>query len=67
MALDSSVRGGVVEGEYHLIGDPEINDLRKAIWRTIFQERGDLSDADIAFALGVVQYELIHHVDEDKD
>lgn len=41
--------------------DIKIHHLRKEIWKTIFREKGDLSDCDIAMALGIVQYELIHH------
>jgi len=41
--------------------DIKIDHLRKEIWKTIFREKGDLSDCDIAMALGIVQYELIHH------
>lgn len=39
----------------------KIDQLRKEIWKTIFREKGDLSDCDVAMALGIVQYELIHH------
>jgi len=41
--------------------DEKIYDLRKKIWITILEEEGDLSDCDIAMALGMVQYELVHH------
>jgi hypothetical protein len=41
--------------------DEKIYELRKEIWKTIFKEKGNLSDCDIAMALGLVQYELIHH------
>ena len=44
--------------------DKQIHQLRKEIWKTIFKERKDLSDADVSMALGIVQYELIHHSDE---
>lgn len=44
--------------------DKKIDVLRKEIWKTIFKEKKDLSDADISMALGIVQYELIHHSDE---
>lgn len=62
--MKSTVKAGVNGEDYLLIMDKKINDLRKKIWVTIFRERGDLSDCDVAMALGMVQYELIHHSDE---
>lgn len=64
MALESSVRGGRDNGDYLLIADEEVDELRKAIWSTIYEEKGDLPIADVGFALSVVQYELLHHSDE---
>lgn len=64
MARDSTVRGSVRDGDYMLIADAEVDELRKAIWRTIHAEKDDLPWADVAFALGIVQYELMHHSDE---
>ena len=62
--MKSTVKGGIKDNRYGFVMDPKINDLRKAIWNTIFKERADLSHADVAMALGIVQYELIHHSDE---
>lgn len=64
MALESSVRGGVDDDDYMLMADAEVDDLRRAIWRTIHAEKGDLSWADVLFTLGIVQYEVVHHIDE---
>ena len=64
MALESSLKGGVVDDQYYIQADSEVDDLRKAIWRTIHEEKDDLPWADVAFTLGVVQYELMHHSDE---
>ena len=44
-----------------IIMDDKIFELRKEIWKTIFNNKGDLSDCDVAMALGIVQYELVHH------
>jgi len=44
--------------------DNEIFQLRKEIWKTIHKGKGNLSDCDVAMALGIVQYELIHHTGE---
>jgi len=44
--------------------DDKIFQLRKEIWKLIFQHRGDLSDRDVAMALGIVLYELVHHIKE---
>lgn len=41
--------------------DDAIDQLRKEIWKTIFKHKGSLSDCDVSMALGLVQYELIHH------
>jgi len=64
MALESTLKGGVVDDQYYLQADSEVDELRKAVWRTIREEKGDLPWADVAFTLGVVQYELMHHSDE---
>ena len=61
--MDSTVKGGIKEDKYYIVMDKKIDTLRKKIWSTIFKERADLSDCDIAMALGIVQYELIHHSD----
>ena len=41
--------------------DDAIDRLRKEIWKTIFKYKTNLSDCDVSMALGLVQYELIHH------
>jgi len=62
--MKSTVKGGVKGNDYYIIMDERIDELRRKIWKTIFKEKGDLSDCDVAMALGIVQYELIHHSDE---
>ena len=64
--MESTVKSGVKEGNYFIVMDEKVNGLRKKIWSAIHEERGDLSDCDVAMALGIVQYELIHHSDETK-
>jgi hypothetical protein len=59
--MKSTVRADIQEEEFHIIMDKKIDDLRRSIWRTIFKDKGSLSDCDVAMALGLVQYELIHH------
>ena len=48
--------------------DEKVDQLRKSIWRTIFAENSKLklSPCDISMVLGLVQYELVHHL-EAKD
>lgn len=62
--MDSTVKGGLKEGKYILFMDEKIDSLRKEIWKTIFSKKKDLPYADIGMALGIVQYELLHHSDE---
>ena len=62
--MQSTVKGDVKENQYYIVMDKKIDDLRRKIWSTIFKERGDISDCDVAMALGIVQYELIHHSDD---
>lgn len=64
--MKSTVKGGVRGDRLIVTMDKKVDDLRKAIWRMIFKERKDLSYCDIAMALGLVQYELIHHSDQPK-
>jgi len=64
--MDSTVKSGFKEGKYILFMDEKIEKLRKEIWKTIFSNKKDLPYADIAMALGIVQYELLHHSDESK-
>ena len=67
MARESTVRGGIVDNEYIIQADSDVDDLRSEIWKTIHREKGDLPWADVSLALGVVQYELAHHADEFED
>ena len=60
--MESTVSTGLKKDGTRVIRmDDKIFELRKAIWSTIFKEKGTLSDCDVAMALGIVQYELIHH------
>jgi len=63
--MRSSVRAAESEDQYLLTMDSKINTLRKEIWKTIFKTNKELgmSDCDIALALGMVTYELLHHSD----
>jgi cytolysin (calcineurin-like family phosphatase) len=63
--MRSSVTGGERDVRYVINMDAKINSLRREIWRTIFVKNKELnpSDCDIAMALGMVVYELIHHCD----
>jgi len=63
--MRSSVGAVEIEGQYEIIMDPKINVLRKEVWKTIFRTNKQLgiSDCDIAMALGMVMYELLHHSD----
>ncbi len=62
--MKSTVKAGIKENQYFIIMNKKIDDLRRKIWSIIFKERGNLSDCDVAMALGIVQYGLIHHSDE---
>ena len=62
--MDSTVKSGFKEGKFIIFMDEKIEKLRKEIWKTIFSNKKDLPYADIAMALGIVQYELLHHSDE---
>jgi len=61
--MRSSIRAGERESQYLLVMDSKINTLRKEIWKTIFSKNKELklSDCDVAMALGMVVYELLHH------
>jgi len=58
--METTVRTKIKDGTRIIIDDKNFQ-LRKEIWKTIFREKGDLSDCDVAMALGIAQYELIHH------
>jgi len=62
--MKSTVKTMLKNGTRIILMDDKIHQLRGKIWRVLFKERGDLSDCDVAMALGIVQYELIHHSDE---
>ena len=51
-----------MNGKRFIVMDEEIYKLRQKIWNIIFKEKGNLSRCDISIALGIIQYELIHHV-----
>lgn len=59
--MKTTVKTDLKDGIRGIFMDEKIYELRGKIWSTIFKEKGDLSDCDIAMALGMVQYELIHH------
>jgi len=59
--MKSSVKTALSGSRRIVRMDDEIYQLRKEIWKTIFAHKGDLSDCDISMALGLVQYELVHH------
>jgi hypothetical protein len=67
--LKSSVKVAVSDKEQKLMimMDKNIDDLRRAIWRAIFINKKDMSDCDVAMALGLVMYELNHHSDEKEE
>jgi len=44
--------------------DVELENLRKSIWKALHQFDKTLAYADKSMALGIVQYELLHHADE---
>lgn len=53
------------EESFGLIMSKDIDLMRKAIWRAIHAENKalNLSPCDVIMALGLVQYELLHHKD----
>lgn len=59
--MKSSVKTGLRGNKRIVTMDDEIYQLRKEIWKTIFAHKKDLSDCDVTMALGLVQYELVHH------
>ena len=59
--MKTTVSTEIENGTRIILMDDKIYELRKKIWSIIFKEKGDLSDCDIAMALGLVQYELVHH------
>ena len=65
--MESSVKTVVKDGKRIIIMDNAIFELRRKIWNIIFKEKGNLTDCDVAMALGIVQYELIHHTNTKKE
>ena len=59
--MKTTVSTKAKDGTRIIFMDDKIYELRKKIWNTIFKEKGDLSDCDVAMTLGIVQYELVHH------
>ena len=59
--MESTVKTGLMNKKRFITMDDKIYQLRKEIWKTIFAHKEDLSDCDVAMALGLVQYELVHH------
>lgn len=59
--MKSTIKKGEKDEKLFLIMSNRIENLRKAIWRAIHKNKEDLSDCDISMALGIVNYELIHH------
>jgi len=62
--MKSSVKGKVVGNEFILMMDSKIESLRREIWKAIYKNKGELSECDISLALGIVNYELVHHIGE---
>lgn len=61
--MKSTVKTGLKDNKRIIVMDDEIYQLRKEIWKTIFAHKKDLSDCDVTMALGLVQYELVHHTE----
>ena len=59
--METTVKTAKKGDERIIIMSDKIFELRKEIWKTIFKHKGELPDCDVAMALGIVQYELIHH------
>lgn len=61
MVMKTTVARKVTVDAFYLRMDKKIDTLRRKIWRAIFDGRADLSDCDVAMAIGIVGYELNHH------
>jgi hypothetical protein len=59
--MESSVEAMRKDKKLIVVMDDTIDKLRKELWKTIFKQRGRLLDCDVCMALGLVQYELMHH------
>ena len=61
--METSVKAKRKDNMLIIRMDDTVDRLRKEIWKTIFKHKGSLSDCDVCMALGLVQYELIHHTE----
>jgi hypothetical protein len=65
--MKSSVKKEITKTELIIHTDAELENLRKSIWKTLHQFDTKVTYADKSLALGIVQYELLHHADEHGD
>jgi hypothetical protein len=63
----STVKKELTKTELIVHMDVELENLRKSIWKTLHQFDNTVTYADKNMALGIVQYELLHHADEHAD
>lgn len=63
--MKSTVKTELRTTELVLHMDIELENLRKAVWRTIHQFDKTVAYADKSIVLGIVQYELLHHADSE--
>jgi len=59
--MKTTIKKGIINNEMILTMNIKIDLLRKSIWNTIHKNKGNLSNCDICMALGIINYELIHH------
>ncbi|VVB87147.1 Uncharacterised protein [uncultured archaeon] len=54
--------------EYGLVMDSSIDELRRIVWVAVndFKKTKHINICDISMALGIVQYELMQHSDENE-
>jgi hypothetical protein len=64
--MESSIKTATENGRWGVVGNIELDDLRKNIWRAIHEHGKGLSVCDVIFVLGIINYELCHHVDDEK-
>jgi len=62
--VKSSVKKELTKTELVVHMDGELENLRKALWKTLHQFDKTVSYADKSLALGLVQFELLHYADE---
>ena len=65
--VKSTVKKEITKTELIVHMDVELENLRKSIWKALHQSDTTLTYADKSMALGIVQYELLHHADEHAD